>query len=126
MSEWKVTVTDLDEQSFECSFEDFEKWKDDTIPVEDFAPRKNGEAVFVGRVLGELGVDSVYTHLLVKADDGFEQKISREDVSTAFLLFKQNGEPLKKGYPTRLFVPTSDSDCLNVKSVIEMSLLKEF
>ncbi|MBP1935067.1 molybdopterin-dependent oxidoreductase [Ammoniphilus resinae] len=126
MSDWKVTVTDLKHQSFRCSFEDFENWKDPSIPVEDFAPRKNGEAVFVGRVLEEMGVDSDYTHLVFKAGDGFEQKISKEDVSTAFLLFKQKGEPLKKGYPTRLFVPSSESDCLNVKAVVEISLLREF
>lgn len=124
MQKWNLEVITIN-KSFSISSEQLEKWKDETIPVDDYVPGKEGEAVFLMGLLKNLGVENEdFSDAIFTAGDGYEQKIQRMDLQSAFLLFKQKGEPLKKGFPVRLYVPTSENDCLNVKSVVKISLCK--
>ncbi|MCR8634609.1 molybdopterin-dependent oxidoreductase [Paenibacillus radicis (ex Xue et al. 2023)] len=64
--------------------------------------------------------DRTPTHMEVEAVDEFQAKIPWEQLSQAAFLYEQNGEPLKKGFPIRLYVPDGSSECLNVKSVVKI------
>ena len=61
----------------------------------------------------------------VAAADGFEAVIPWEQLDRAVFLYEQNGNPLKKGYPIRLYVPDGTSQCLNVKGVVDIFFLKD-
>jgi len=64
------------------------------------------------------GAASTPTHLIVWAADEFQATIPWEQLKQAAVLYEQDGEPLRKGYPVRLYVPNGTSECLNVKSVV--------
>jgi hypothetical protein len=72
------------------------------------------------QVLGEFP-----THLTVEAADEFTATVSWSELQLAVLLFEQEGLPLKKGFPLRLYVPDGSSACLNVKSVIKLSFIHQ-
>lgn len=58
------------------------------------------------------------THMTVEAADEFQAAIPWGQLDRAALLFaEEDGLPLKKGFPLRLYVPGGSSECLNVKSV---------
>ncbi|AFH60566.1 hypothetical protein ACVNS2_07780 [Paenibacillus caseinilyticus] len=62
----------------------------------------------------------------VRAADEFEASVPWAQLERALLLYRQeDGQPLKKGYPLRLYVPDGSSDCLNVKSVVQIRFLYE-
>ncbi|UUZ80613.1 hypothetical protein LJK88_38115 [Paenibacillus sp. P26] len=64
------------------------------------------------------------THIEVEAADEFQARVPWDQLGRALILYAQeNGEPLRKGYPIRLYVPDGSSECLNVKSVVRLSLL---
>ncbi|MCZ8513458.1 hypothetical protein O9H85_13660 [Paenibacillus filicis] len=66
----------------------------------------------------------VPTHLRVVAADEFQATIPWTELDQALFLYAQeDGTPLKKGYPIRLYVPDGNSACLNVKSVVAIHLL---
>jgi hypothetical protein len=65
------------------------------------------------------------THLTVEAADEFTATISWPELQLAVLLFEQEGMPLKKGFPLRLYVPDGSSACLNVKSVIKLNFIHQ-
>jgi hypothetical protein len=65
------------------------------------------------------------THLTVEAADEFTATISWSELQLAVLLFEQEGLPLKKGFPLRLYVPDGSSACLNVKSVIKLTFIHQ-
>lgn len=66
----------------------------------------------------------VPTHLKVEAADEFQATVPWSQLDKALFLYAQeSGEPLKKGYPIRLYVPDGSSECLNVKSVVAIRLL---
>jgi hypothetical protein len=60
------------------------------------------------------------THLIVEAADEFQAVIPWGELDQAVLLYAVNDEPLKKGYPIRLYVPDGSSACLNVKSIVQI------
>ncbi|WP_159887459.1 molybdopterin-binding protein [Paenibacillus puerhi] len=63
------------------------------------------------------------THLQVWASDEFQATIPWHELRDAFIVFEQeDGQPLSKGYPIRLYVPNGSSECLNVKSVIRLRI----
>ncbi|MCX7568495.1 molybdopterin-dependent oxidoreductase [Tumebacillus sp. DT12] len=64
------------------------------------------------------------THAVFHASDEFQATVPVGDLGQALLLFQQDGEPLKKGFPVRLLVPDGSSDCLNVKSVVRIEFVK--
>jgi hypothetical protein len=65
------------------------------------------------------------THLSVEAADEFCATIAWPELQQAVLLFEQDGIPLVKGYPIRLYVPDGSSACLNVKSVIKLQFIHQ-
>jgi hypothetical protein len=60
------------------------------------------------------------THMIVEAVDEFSATIPWAELSEAVLLYEQEGAPLEKGSPLRLYVPDGSSACLNVKSVVKI------
>lgn len=123
--DWKLSIRDSSGKTYPISFELLETLKDPSIPVEEYVPRKQAEAVYLSRLLEYFQIPSPSTQVVIQAVDGFVQQIEKEDCEQAFLVFKHKGEPLSKGFPARLYVPGRDSDCLNVKSVVEIKLLKD-
>jgi len=125
MTEWQLSLETGDGQVVPISFMELESLKDLTIPVEDYVPRKQAEAVALKELLKQHSISSDFSYVVFTAEDGFNQKIARQDLDHAFFVFKQKGEPLTKGFPVRLYVPGNESDCLNVKSVVRIQLIKE-
>jgi hypothetical protein len=62
------------------------------------------------------------TYMRVEAADGFEAVIPWKQLGQAAFVFEQQGQPLAKGFPLRLYVPDGSSACLNVKSVVRIEL----
>lgn len=65
------------------------------------------------------------SHVKVEAVDQFQALIPWSQVDQALFLYAQEGQPLKKGYPIRLYVPDGSSECLNVKSIVKIWFLDE-
>lgn len=65
------------------------------------------------------------THLSVEAADEFCATIAWSELEQAVLLYEQEGLPLVKGFPLRLFVPDGSSACLNVKSVVKLHFIHQ-
>ncbi|MDQ0873734.1 hypothetical protein QFZ77_002393 [Paenibacillus sp. V4I3] len=65
------------------------------------------------------------THLKVEAVDEFEALMPWSQLDSALILYAQDGQALKKGYPIRLYVPDGSSECLNVKSVVKIWFLHD-
>jgi hypothetical protein len=65
------------------------------------------------------------THLSVEAADEFIALIPWPELQLAALLYEQEGLPLKKGYPLRLYVPDGSSACLNVKSIVKLHFIHQ-
>jgi hypothetical protein len=65
------------------------------------------------------------THLRVEAADEFSAIIPWSELQWAVLLYEQEGLPLKKGYPLRLYVPDGSSACLNVKSIVKLQFIHQ-
>lgn len=125
MKEWQLKLETRDGKVVPIPFKDLEDLKDVTIPVEDYVPRKQAEAVLFRDIMKQYSISSDFSHAIFTAEDGFTQKIDSQELGNAFLVFKQKGEPLTKGYPVRLYVPGNESDCLNVKSVVSIQLVNE-
>ncbi len=123
--DWKLLILDQTGKEYQASFEVMENLMDPTIPVEDYVPRKQAEAVYLSKLLERFSISPTFTHVLVQAIDGLNKKVTKEDADQAFLVFKHKGERLTKGFPARLYVPGNESDCLNVKSVVQIELLNE-
>jgi DMSO/TMAO reductase YedYZ molybdopterin-dependent catalytic subunit len=60
------------------------------------------------------------SQMTVKAVDEFQATIPWHELGEAIFLYEQDGKPLAKGFPIRLYVPNGSSECLNVKSVIQI------
>ncbi|NQX67932.1 molybdopterin-dependent oxidoreductase [Paenibacillus alba] len=65
------------------------------------------------------------THVKVEAVDEFQALIPWSEAEKALFLYEQDGQPLKKGYPIRLYVPDGSSECLNVKSIVNIWFLHD-
>ncbi len=64
------------------------------------------------------------THLQVTAVDEFRALIPWKQLTDAFIVYaKEDGTPLDKGFPMRLYVPHGSSDCLHVKGVVSLRVL---
>ncbi|HEY0827943.1 MAG TPA: molybdopterin-dependent oxidoreductase [Bacilli bacterium] len=64
------------------------------------------------------------TYMLVEAVDQFQARIPWGQLDQAVLLYSQNGLPLEKGFPIRLYVPDGSSNCLNVKSIVRFDFIR--
>ncbi|WP_246096600.1 hypothetical protein [Paenibacillus sinopodophylli] len=64
------------------------------------------------------------SHLIVEAADTFEAVIPWEELGDAAVLYAQEGQPLTKSGPIRLYVPNGSSRCLNVKSIVKLRFVR--
>ncbi|WP_409345251.1 molybdopterin-dependent oxidoreductase [Paenibacillus sp. MBLB4367] len=74
---------------------------------------------------GKERIEEMPTHLKVEAADEFAATIPWAELGHAAFVYEVNGEPLSKGFPLRLYVPDGSSKCLNVKSVVRITLLHD-
>lgn len=74
---------------------------------------------------GQAGTGESPSHLQVEASDEFCATIPWGELGQAAFLYEQDGKPIKKGFPLRLYVPNGSSACLNVKSVLKVRLLHD-
>lgn len=97
------------------------------IELESRVPKVAGKAFDFTSWYGvwSIGSTTEPTHLKVEAADEFQALIPWGELSEAAFLYEQNGAPLTKGYPIRLYVPDGSSKCLNVKSVVEITILHD-
>ncbi|WP_424769025.1 hypothetical protein [Paenibacillus sp. sgz302251] len=62
------------------------------------------------------------TELKAEAADSFEATIPWEQLEMAAVLYALEGEPLPSSGPIRLYVPNGSSKCLNVKSIVKLTI----
>ncbi|OXM84243.1 molybdopterin-dependent oxidoreductase [Paenibacillus rigui] len=60
------------------------------------------------------------SRMTVEAADEFQADIPWDQLDQAVFLYEQDGKPIQKGYPLRLYVPDGSSECLNVKSIVRI------
>ncbi|MCC3375694.1 molybdopterin-dependent oxidoreductase [Cohnella sp. REN36] len=65
------------------------------------------------------------THLVVRAEDGFQAVLPWEQLGQTLLQYAVEGRPLEQGGPMRLYVPDGSSACLNVKWVAELRIVRD-
>jgi len=119
-SSWTIEVdgTVLKPASF--TYEEFRRMDDETVEPEKWVPGVKGNALRLQVLLRRVGLRLDTTHLRFWGADDFQAEIPVTDLQDAFLLYRKNGRPLKKGYPVRLYVPQGESNCLNVKSIVRV------
>jgi hypothetical protein len=101
------------------------------VPIDERVPGIEGKAIdliswyTMWAKVSDLVLVELPTHLTVEAADEFTATISWSELQLAVLLFEQEGLPLKKGFPLRLYVPDGSSACLNVKSVVKLNFIHQ-
>ncbi|WP_028609909.1 hypothetical protein [Paenibacillus harenae] len=101
----------------------------ESFPIADRVPETAGEAFDWHRWykawLRYCGVHTpaeTPTQLIVEAADTFEAAIPWEQLEQAAVLYSVAGEPLTAAGPIRLYVPNGSSKCLNVKSIVKLTI----
>lgn len=69
------------------------------------------------------GLRTMPTHVKVVATDEFQAVIPWEQLEESAIVYEQDGKPLVKAHPIRLYAPWGESECLNVKGVVEICFL---
>jgi hypothetical protein len=96
------------------------------LSLEERVPGVEGKAFDVlswyraWRQRQHITIERLPAFMEVEAVDEFQATIPWEQLGQAVFLYEQNGSPLKKGFPIRLYVPDGSSECLNVKSVVHI------
>ncbi|WP_169713752.1 molybdopterin-dependent oxidoreductase [Paludifilum halophilum] len=116
-SNWKITVDGSVQRPFHLTWEAANDLDDQTVQPGERVPGLEGEAFSLKSLLEQAGVADDVTHLIFHATDEFQADIPLGELEQAFLLYSQEGRPLTRAYPARLYVPDGSSNCLNVKSV---------
>jgi DMSO/TMAO reductase YedYZ molybdopterin-dependent catalytic subunit len=119
-SSWTIEVDGTVLKPAVFNYEDFRRMDDETVEPEKWVPGVKGNALRLLVLLRRVGLRVETTHLRFLGADDFQAEIPVSDLQDAFFLYRQNGRPLKKGYPVRLYVPQGDSNCLNVKSIVRV------
>jgi|GEM_PF-783987 len=65
------------------------------------------------------------THVQADAADEFRAVLPWAQADQAVILYAVDEAPLSKGFPIRLYVPDGSSACLNVKSVVQLSFVRD-
>jgi DMSO/TMAO reductase YedYZ molybdopterin-dependent catalytic subunit len=123
---FNVHVHGLVNRPLSLSYTDFtEGTLGASVDVHPIVPAFEGNATRVIALLDLVHPLPDCTHVVFHASDEFQATLPLGDLQDALLLFQQEtGLPLKKGFPIRLLVPNGSSDCLNVKSVVEIDFIK--
>jgi DMSO/TMAO reductase YedYZ molybdopterin-dependent catalytic subunit len=119
-SSWTFEVNGTVLKPAAFTYEEFRRMDDEIVEPEKWVPGVKGNALRLWVLLRHVGLRVETTHLRFLGADDFQAEIPVTDLQDAFLLYRQNGRPLKKGYPVRLYVPQGDSNCLNVKSIVRV------
>lgn len=123
---FNVHIHGLVNRPLSLSYSDFTEGKlGELVKAETIVPAFEGFATRVPALLELVSPLPDCTHVVFHASDEFQATLPLGDLKEALLLFQQeSGAPLKKGFPVRLLVPNGSSDCLNVKSVVEIDFVK--
>lgn len=120
-----VAVRGLVERELDLEYSDFTNGKlGPLLDVTPIVPTFTGNATSVSSLLEIIQPLAECTHAVFHASDDFQAVLPKADLQNAYLLFQQDGQPLKKGFPVRLLVPDGHSECLNVKSVVKIDFVK--
>ncbi|MDF2960187.1 MAG: hypothetical protein K0S39_1922 [Paenibacillus sp.] len=122
----KISVYDEVSGAAEFTVEELTSLAPLHLSLEDRVPGTEGKAFDVKAWFREFQqrqqarTDRVPDHMAVEAVDEFQAVIPWGQLDQAVFLYEQNGKPLQKGFPIRLYVPDGSSECLNVKSVVKI------
>lgn len=126
-----IEVSDLHKNKETFTVDEMVALADLRLNVQDRIPAVEGEAFDLKSWYrnwnnqGKQRAAEEPTHVRVEAADEFQALIPWGQVDQALFLFAQGGQPLKKGYPIRLYVPDGSSECLNVKSIVKVWFLND-
>ncbi|MGO4547029.1 hypothetical protein AB4Z29_19775 [Paenibacillus sp. 2TAB23] len=117
--------------SFKASPEDMASLAGSSFKIANRVPDTEGEAFdwqlwyakWVEQASGSVSIPAP-THLIVEAADTFEALIPWEELGDAAVLYALEGQRLSQTGPIRLYVPNGSSKCLNVKSIVKLSMVK--
>ncbi|MFC4075303.1 molybdopterin-dependent oxidoreductase [Salinithrix halophila] len=124
MGNWRVKVVGAVESPYELTEEIANRMNDGSVRPEERVPGVDGKAVSLKAVLGYAVLTRGATHVRFIAADEFQADIPLKELEQAFFLYqRQEGRPLERGGPLRLYVPDGSSNCLNVKSVTEVQVV---
>ncbi|MFD0672976.1 hypothetical protein [Cohnella sp. GCM10027633] len=116
MSSDKVIVTFIDGRQMTTNPLSMRESAGESFAASTRVPNAPGEAFGLRAWYASFRQPAI-THLLVRAEDGFEAVIPASQLEGALFQYAIDGQPLAKGGPLRLYVPDGTSACLNVKSV---------
>jgi hypothetical protein len=123
VSKMKITVHDDRLGSQQLSVDEMAALAPSFFPLAHRVPEAGGEAFDLKQWFSVWAGDRTQeqpTYFMVEASDEFQATIPWNQLDHAAILYTQDGLPLQKGYPIRLYVPDGSSSCLNVKSVVKM------
>ncbi len=122
---FQVTVSGQVQREMDMKYSDFIEEKmgphDEINPI---VPTFSGIATPFSSLLEITQPLETATHVIFHASDEFQATLPIAEARGAYLLFQQDGNPLKKGFPVRVIVPNGSSECLNVKSVINIEFVR--
>ncbi|MGZ4032753.1 MAG: molybdopterin-dependent oxidoreductase [Tumebacillaceae bacterium] len=123
---FNVNVHGLINHPINLQYSDFIEGKlGEHLDVHPIVEQFHGNGTCVSALLDLVKPLPDCTHVVFHASDEFQATLPLGDLQDALLLFQQEeGIPLKKGFPVRLLVPNGSSECLNVKSVVEIDFVK--
>ncbi|WNR43387.1 molybdopterin-dependent oxidoreductase [Paenibacillus roseipurpureus] len=126
-----IQVTELHIENETYTVEQMVEAAKQQFRVEDRVPSVQGDAFDLKdwhrnwRISHSMEGIAEPTHVQVEAIDEFQARMPWSQVDQALFLYAQEGQPLKKGYPIRLYVPDGSSECLNVKSIVKIWFLHD-
>jgi hypothetical protein len=130
-SPMRIQVTDSNSTDETLSIEEMLILADQKLNVQERVPAVQGEAFDLKTWYRSWKRSHTSqqmeepTHVRVEAIDEFQALMPWSQLDQALFLYAQDGQPLQKGYPIRLYVPDGSSECLNVKSIVKIWFLHD-
>jgi len=119
-----VTVRGLVQRELDLQYSDFvEEKMGPHVEINPIVPTFDGIATPLTSLLEIIQPLESATHVIFHASDEFQATLPIAEARGSYLLFRQDGSPLKKGFPVRVIVPNGSSECLNVKSVVNIEFV---
>ncbi|WP_282936968.1 molybdopterin-dependent oxidoreductase [Paenibacillus sp. RC67] len=121
-----ITVYDEIGGTEQCTVMEMSSLAPNHIPLKERVPGVEGQAFELKSWYDawmnkrQVKTDREPVYMNVEAVDEFQATIPWEQLNQAVFLYEQDGKPLQKGFPIRLYVPDGSSECLNVKSVVSI------
>ncbi|MGG1519669.1 hypothetical protein ABE504_29980 [Paenibacillus oryzisoli] len=123
-----IEVADIRKGTASFTVQEMAAMTGEQIALEERVPGVSGEAFGLKawyRSWRQSEPGQEPTHVRVEAVDEFQAQLPWAEADLAVFLYAQDGEPIKKGYPMRLYVPDGSSECLNVKSIVKVWFLQD-